>query len=302
MEVKSKTYNDKHLAIVLGAGGQLGAAWESGLIAGLVESNNIINSANQIMGTSAGAIIGSQLALGRDPKKIFQGQIEMAEYYKKLRPVQLENEKQKVEEPRFIQDLREAGMQGIIQSDLLIKVGKLALGVPAMPEDQFLANFSPLVRPKEEWPYQFVCLAIDVNDGTLAVWNKSSHVDLVHAIAASAASPFATNPIQINGHYYMDGGIRSTTNADVATDFDLVLILAPSAALMPKVVEAQTTQERGIIEKAGGKVMLITPDASSIDKIGLNLMDLARGGEVANAGFQQSKMESSRLNQFLTAI
>src|SRR6516225_9735779 len=39
-------------ALVLGAGGPVGRAWQSGLIAGL------------IIGTSAGAIVGAQLALG----------------------------------------------------------------------------------------------------------------------------------------------------------------------------------------------------------------------------------------------
>jgi NTE family protein len=51
-------------ALVLGAGGPVGRAWQSGLIAGLIEREVDLGDASLIIGTSAGAIVGAQLALG----------------------------------------------------------------------------------------------------------------------------------------------------------------------------------------------------------------------------------------------
>ena len=51
-------------ALVLGAGGPVGRAWQSGLIAGLIDREIDLADASLIVGTSAGAIVGAQLALG----------------------------------------------------------------------------------------------------------------------------------------------------------------------------------------------------------------------------------------------
>lgn len=54
-------------ALILGGGGPVGIAWESGLIAGLAESGINLSDADFIVGTSAGSVVGAQIALGRTP-------------------------------------------------------------------------------------------------------------------------------------------------------------------------------------------------------------------------------------------
>ncbi|MEE9255145.1 MAG: patatin-like phospholipase family protein, partial [Pseudomonadales bacterium] len=51
-------------ALVLGGGGPVGIAWESGLIAGLEAEGVMLGEADLIVGTSAGSMVGAQLALG----------------------------------------------------------------------------------------------------------------------------------------------------------------------------------------------------------------------------------------------
>ena len=51
-------------AIVLGGGGITGIAWESGIIAGLISAGINLAEADTILGTSAGAFVGSALASG----------------------------------------------------------------------------------------------------------------------------------------------------------------------------------------------------------------------------------------------
>src|SRR5271165_5764850 len=53
-------------ALVLGGGGPVGIGWESGLAAGLAGKGVEIAAADAIVGTSAGAFVGAQLALGLD--------------------------------------------------------------------------------------------------------------------------------------------------------------------------------------------------------------------------------------------
>ena len=57
-------------ALVLGGGGAVGIAWESGLIAGLAENGVDVSSADFIVGTSAGSFVGAQLAQGKSPAEI----------------------------------------------------------------------------------------------------------------------------------------------------------------------------------------------------------------------------------------
>src|SRR5689334_1958477 len=66
-------------ALVLGGGGPVGVAWESGLIAGLGEAGVDVSSADLFVGTSAGSVVGSLLALGRAPNELYERQLEPAE-------------------------------------------------------------------------------------------------------------------------------------------------------------------------------------------------------------------------------
>ena len=57
-------------ALVLSGGGPLAVAWECGLVAGLARAGLARNSMDFILGTSAGAIVGAQLAAGRNPEEM----------------------------------------------------------------------------------------------------------------------------------------------------------------------------------------------------------------------------------------
>ena len=55
-------------ALVLGGGGPVGIAWESGLLNGLADGGVDASNADFIMGTSAGSFVGARLAMGHDPR------------------------------------------------------------------------------------------------------------------------------------------------------------------------------------------------------------------------------------------
>jgi len=53
-------------ALVLGGGGAVGRAWQTGLAASLIRAGINLPAADAIIGTSAGASVGARIALGMD--------------------------------------------------------------------------------------------------------------------------------------------------------------------------------------------------------------------------------------------
>ena len=85
--------------------------------------------------------------------------------------------------------------------------------------------------PSHEWPaHPLVVTAIDAHSGAFTRFDASSGVPLVDAVAASCAVPGVWPPVSIGGRRYIDGGVRSVTNADLASGCGRVLVLAPMPA------------------------------------------------------------------------
>ena len=62
-------------ALVLGGGGVTGIAWATGLIAGLSGLGIDLAAADVIIGTSAGSVVGTDIACGQDPEALYQAQL-----------------------------------------------------------------------------------------------------------------------------------------------------------------------------------------------------------------------------------
>ena len=61
-------------ALVLGGGGALGIAWEVGVLSGLLEEGIDTTGAQLIVGTSAGSVVGTQLAVGETLEELLAEQ------------------------------------------------------------------------------------------------------------------------------------------------------------------------------------------------------------------------------------
>jgi NTE family protein len=113
--------------------------------------------------------------------------------------------------------------------------------------------------------------------------------DLADAVAASCAIPGFYYPVEIAGHRYVDGGIHSTSNLDLLADLglDLVICLNPTSSLHP--TRAWNPAERLAhafrngsgrllgseakkLRAQGTEVVLIQPVAEDLDAMGPNLM------------------------------
>jgi NTE family protein len=289
-------------ALVLGGGGPVGIAWESGLVAGLERGGVRLGDADRIVGTSAGSVVGAQLALGRGGEQLLAAQIAQS-----TRPASAASADAAAGTAPAAPDLGPL-MQlmlrrptaGPVSRELLIEIGTFALGAHTGSEAAFIASFGRAIAGAgvDAFPERFACTAVDVADGSFHTWDRAAGVELSRAIASSCAVPGIFPPITIGERRYMDGGIRSATNADLATGFERVLIVAVAAGAMAGPALERVEAEAATLRAGGAEVRVIAPDDSAAATFGVNLMDGSRRGEVADAGARQGEAEAERLRAF----
>lgn len=183
------------------------------------------------------------------------------------------------------------------------EIGAWALSAQTISEDAFIASFGRWLKelPADAWPQRrYACTAVDAADGSFVQWNNESGVGLARAVASSCSVPGVFPPITINGRRYIDGGMRSATNADLARGYDVVVVVA-IASIAPDPAMAERFRlireaELETLRASGSRVELITPDPASVKAFGLNLMDAKRGPDVAQAGLAQGKADSNRMH------
>ncbi len=106
-------------------------------------------------------------------------------------------------------------------------------------------------------------------------------------------------PVSINGRRYIDGGMRSGTNADMAKGHETVVLIALRTAGADAAAAERQKQaldaEIKVLTDAGAKVELIVPDAASQAAFGVNLMDPRARPAAAKAGLTQGRAMAAAL-------
>jgi NTE family protein len=287
-------------ALVLGGGGPVGVGWETGLLAGLASKGADLTNADMIIGTSAGSIVGAEIGLGRSPAAMLA--VERA---RAKRASETAKSKKTASAPPpdlrpLIAKFREMALGERPPDQVRKEIGDFALKAhTTMTPEQFAAIFERII-PAKQWPSRpFECTTVDTATGKLQVWNKSSGVPLARAVASSCAVPGIYPPVEINGRRYMDGGVYSPTNGQLAKGFKTVVIVDVTApartAPGPKRRAGILEREENALREAGSNVIAITPDAASHRAFGPNLMDASHRAAAAQAGFAEGQAEAARI-------
>jgi NTE family protein len=138
-------------------------------------------------------------------------------------------------------------------------------------------------------------------------WSRDKGIPLQRAIASSCCVPGIFPPITINGRRYVDGGMKSATNAELAAGYDRVVVVSVTAGMeraatafpgMAERAKKRLDDELSAIASQGGQVMMVTPDDESQAAFGTNLMDFRRRGEIADSGLRQGRIEAAKLRDF----
>jgi NTE family protein len=275
-------------ALVLGGGGVVGIAWETGLLVGLAEAGIDVRNADLFVGTSAGANVSAQMTSGLTLEELFQRQVDPALQAQELAP-QPDFEK-------MLADFTRAFQEGGSGAEIMQRIGALALAVPAPSEAQRREVIVSRL-PVQSWPQSRVeIVAVDAFSGERTVFTRESGVELVDAVMASGALPYAYPPATINQSRYIDGGCYSIANLDLAAGFDKVLVLQPDLPPVPFLESLDEQRER--LQRKGAQIEVITPDEAmkaALASVGGNALDPSLRGIAADLGREQGRHEAARV-------
>ncbi|MGN9811704.1 patatin-like phospholipase family protein [Micromonospora sp. BQ11] len=262
-------------ALVFGGGGVTGVAWELGLLAGLVERGVDLVGADLVVGTSAGSVVGAQVCSGTPVEDLYAVQLRDAGGEVAAR----------LGWPVLVR-LLWAGGSTRDGARARARIGAMAVAART-PSEASRRTVIEARLPVREWPARrLLVTAVDVASGEFVVFDASSGVSLVDAVGASCAVPGVWPPVTIGARRFMDGGMRSAVNADLAAGAEAVVVLAPMSAAfgpMPR-LSAQVAALRA----AGSRVAVVVPDAAARTAIGRNVLDPARRAGAARAGRAQA--------------
>lgn len=223
-------------ALVLGGGGFTGGVYEIGALRALdlLAVNSTVNNFDVYVGTSAGSFVASMLANGVTPEEMMQ--VINSDDNMGLEDLDLD----KVLKPNYLGFLAKGAALPLRTLELLrslVRIGEfsaidigvgLAEALPtglysgsglseyveeALSTDGRVNDFR-LVDP------ELYLTATDLDTCERIVFGEDewSDVPISKAVECSTCLPIVYKPVDLKGRQFVDGGIRSTTNVDIAVE------------------------------------------------------------------------------------
>jgi NTE family protein len=268
-------------ALVLSGGGNAGMAWMAGIITGLSELGTDLGDADLIVGTSAGARVGAQLATGALDQAVDmyrRSGVAAVTAYATLPQFLAASMRIIAEAP----DQREAARRIAAMEPL---GGRLA---SAVGRRRTVAAQLPV----RQWPRQrLLVTAVDAGSGRRVAFGADSGVRMLDAVTASGALPGIYPLVRIGGRRYADGGVHSLHSADLAAGHDVVTVLSPIP--LNDYLRAKLDAEIAALGTAA--VHVVTADEESLAAIGPDALAARTAQAALDAGAAQARREISAL-------
>lgn len=306
--------DDGSVILVLGAGGQVGQAFHAGVLSALAEVTGWdARRASLVIGTSAGSIAGAMLRAGfsvADLAARAMGQPLSAEGAAIAGRIGLGRP---TSPPRPAASRRRvASVERLARAWVTpwaVRPGSIAAAV--MPEGQ--VPLEPLLAPMralydDRWPSAPLwTVAVDLDRGDRVVFGRrgAPAANVADAVGASCAIPAFFAPVVIGGRRYVDGGVHSTTNADLAAEVPgsdgasgrrpaLVVVSAPMSVArsvpssrlelaVRRVVAARLAREVASLRRKGITVVTFQPASAELDVMVGNALDSSKMPAVCRA-------------------
>ncbi|MCW2606760.1 MAG: patatin [Frankiales bacterium] len=262
-------------AVVLGGGGVAGIAWAAGLLAGLEEAGVTLMDADLVVGTSAGSVVGAWLTTGVPPAEMLARQVDPSRQTPELAAA--------VDLDALVVQFAEAFGGGTPQ-EVRAGVGRLALDTATVPESARRDVIAARL-PVHDWPATLVVTVVDALTGERRALDASCGYPLVDVVAASCAVPGVWPPMTLGDRRYVDGGVHTVLNADLAAGAERVLVLAPLGVVGDGPMGAGWDSARPLL---GERVLVLEADEASRAAFGSNPLDPATRRPAAEAGKAQA--------------
>ncbi|MDX6632350.1 MAG: hypothetical protein QOG09_856 [Solirubrobacterales bacterium] len=224
-------------AIVLGGGGFTGGVYHIGALRALdlLAVNRTVNDFDIYVGTSAGAFVASLLANGVTPEEMMRvlnkdlpSAIEDPDLGTLLRPNYSGFVKSAAMLPVRIAELARQRLLHFRETSMMDMAMGIAQGLPSgVYNGKGLRRYVAEVLSDPDRSNDFrqlkrelLLVATDLDTCERIVLGEGEWADvpISDAVAASTALPIVYQPVEIKSRQLVDGGIRSTTNVDVAVE------------------------------------------------------------------------------------
>lgn len=284
------------IGLILGAGGSVGLAYHGAVLGALADVTTWDpRTAEVIVGTSAGSISAAMLRGGLpagDLMRISEGLPLSAEGARVAaigRPHRPRPHARDLLHMRPVADLLGA-VHGVahVRSHSLGPWVAALLPSGGIRTDAISTGIDALHAGG--WPADPLWLcAVRLRDGKRVVFGRPDAppgVPVGQAVAASCAVPGYFRPVSIDGRRYIDGSLRSLTNADLAREagLDLVLVSSPMTQTSARPVPAAGGVARqplrlllrlevAALRRAGVPVVAVEPDPAVVRAMGVNPLD-----------------------------
>ena len=209
-------------ALVLAGGGVAGTAWELGVLCSIADADRR-SPAGSSPPISSSAPQPEQRSRGRSPAAFRSTSCTRPSCVPKPPRSRSTSDKDKL-----FADFDAVMTNASGPEDSGRRMGAIALAATIADPTARLATIAARL-PVKHWPDRRILVtAVDAEIGAVTVFTRESGVTLVDAVAASSAVPGVWAPVVIGGRSYIDGGVRSMNNADLAAGADRVLIIQPT--------------------------------------------------------------------------
>ena len=301
--------------LVLAGGGLIGEAWMTGVLAGIESASGIdFRTCDYFVGTSAGSIVSAHLVAGQPPRR---PEFPPADLPKK--PPRLDEDQNRALSGMLIGGARQTldgvgraaagALQPLAATALMAAAPGGALTRAALlsrlPREtqhlnQLHANIS---RLGARFDGRLRVTAVDRTRGTRVVFGEpgAPPADVADAVTASCTVPWLFAPVRIAGREYVDGGVWSPTNLDVApvgrgTE---VLCLHPTArfrtapgsalAAVRALTRPQVATEVLAVRRRGARLRVVGPNDAARDAMGTDFMAPGQRAAALAAGYAQGQ-------------
>ena len=290
--------HSKRVALVLGGGGTLGAAWMAGGLPAVQERiGRPLHEVDIIIGTSAGSILAAALRHGFTAQDLLDHQRGTGAAHVPA-----------VDE--FAADTGTRPPRPRLRMGSPRMVATAALAPHSVHPRVLMSAFVPQGRSRHHtlhrymhaltsggdpgaWPSNATWIVgVDYESGRRAVFGRAGGppASLADAVVASCSIPGWHEPKTIGDRRYVDGGVHSVASVDLLEHekLDEVYVLAPMAShrtdrplspawraerLLRQMFAAQLDREVARVTRTGARVTVVTPGPEDLRAIGFNLMD-----------------------------
>jgi NTE family protein len=305
------------VGLVLGGGGTVGTAYHSGVLAALHHDLGWdARSADVVVGTSAGSLIGGLLRVGVPPDDLAAMTVgaralgtpdpivEAISNRPEFPPFGLRH---LLRRPRILGPSAVAGLVA-----LSVRHGRAGLSSLAMLLPDGSESLSPHLGFFESvlgcpWPADplLVCAARTRDCRRTVFGQGGKDAPLADAVAASCAVPGYFSDVRIGRHTYVDGGVISASNADVLKrhDLSLAIVVSPMtsdaggrgmAASMRRLCRRALDREIATLEQRGIHTVVIQPGADVLEHVTTDFMSDEALVEIVRAAFLETGQQVLR--------